>query len=66
MNVFAIERRNEGAVETIDDLMRDLIGLVLQPLMARHGACGVGAAWKSCRKCSTAFLVPSGDFGEQI
>src|SRR5439155_550264 len=32
VNVFAIERRNEGAVEAVDDLMRDLIGFMLQPL----------------------------------
>jgi len=59
VNVFAIAAaRDEGAVETVDDLMCDLIGLVLQPL-DRFDVWGaaVGAAWNNCRKCSTASLL---------
>jgi len=68
VNVFAIERRNKRAVEPVDDLMRDLIGLVLQPLDRFDVGRCVGRAppGRAAAKCSTASLLRVGDFGEQI
>ena len=43
VNVLAIERRDERAVEAVDDLVCDLIRLVLEPLDRfdmRHSAVG--------------------------
>ena len=67
VNVFAVERRDESAVETVDDFVRHLIGFVLQPferLDVRRTA--VGGGFEQFPQVICGFLVAVGDFGEQI
>ena len=36
MNIFAVERRDERAVDPVDHIVREIVGLVLEGLDARY------------------------------
>src|SRR5688572_21602707 len=67
MDILAIERRDERAVEPINDLVRHLIGLVFQlldGLDVRGTALGRGG--KQVTQPAGCFLVAVGDLDEEV
>ena len=67
MNVLTIERRDERAVETVDDFVGDLIGFVFQPFDRLDVRCAtVGRGLEQLSQVLDGFFVAIGDFGEQI
>ncbi len=67
MNVFAVEGRDERAVQSVDHLVRDLVGLVLEALErldVRRAA--VGRGLEKVMQVLCCFLVAVGDLGEKV
>ena len=67
MDVFPVERRDEGAVEPVHDLVRDLVGLVLESLERLDvGRATLGLRREQLAQVVRRLLVAVGDFDEQV
>ena len=67
MDVFAVERGDEGAVEAGHDLVGDDVGLVLQALDRFHdGEPAVHLRRQQDVQLLGGFDVERGDFGEEV
>src|SRR5665213_266456 len=66
VNVFAVERGDEGAIETIQRLMRELIGLMLLLANALDGWHKVGKTQRQLLHDLRGFDAVSGQSFEQV
>ena len=67
VDVFPVERRDEGAVEPVHDLVRDLVGLVLESLERLDvGRATLGLRREQLAQVVRRLLVAVGDFDEQV